>query len=391
MAIKNEYIKRPLLSPSFDINENPYYINLYTGILGYVDTKKRVTRPLFFLGMNERGYSQYIDTFRYNNKFYCLQGLSEKRPHIRVLDEIGGSRDIVLNDYPIADKMKKEAYFSSWIRIENYAFGLGYAYPAVVRLNLETEEVSYISESIAEIGAELKFSDGLGYFSSVQSFYKDGILYMPLSCINGVLKLDCNTLEEKIEFYDVDSVGFSCIVGMDDDRCLLTGAGKNPNWLYICDIRNQIVEASIRLQDAPNALSVKNMLVAGETVYLFPWTNWNEYNLDIWTFDTNTHEVNNTFLLGSHYCCEKKKWLFGYEIVYAGVKDENTFLYVTGKDLLWHEFNVKNGEYIEYAVVLDDKDEESEKITKEYYRSLSNNRLPIKEAELGLNDYLDIV
>ena len=389
MLVNNEFIKKIVLSPSFNADNNPYFINSYTGILGYVDIKKRIAYPIEFLGMHERGYCNYADVIESHGNLYCLQGLSEEKVHIRVINESNEKRDIVLKDIPIADDLKKEAKFSCWIRVNNYAFALGYAYPSIVRLNLETEEISYISRTLTEICDNMPLKSDMGFFTSVQYIIKDRTLYVPFLCINGVLKLNCDTLEGHIECLDVDSTGFSCIVEITNNKCLLTGAGDNPNWLYIWNIDNQIVEDKIRLQEAPNALSVKYMLKWDKKIYLFPWTNWNEYNLDIWEFNENKHSMNNTHLLESHYDCKVKEWLVGHEIIYACWKDEDTILYVTGKDLFWHEYNVANDEYIEYSVVFAEVDDRYNSFIKQYCDYISGERLQIKETLVGLRTFLN--
>ncbi len=386
-----ELLNRVYVSPSYNRNNNPWVVSVFDGMLGKIDADLKKEKLTKYVGILENGNGKYTDVIECNGKLYLLPDLAEENPHLLVVAE-GKEKKISLRKFDIPEEKRGLSCFLSGRCIGKFIFAFGSSYPAIVRIDTDSDSVEYIvgwTDEIKRFGAS---ASSIGYLDSVQQVLLGNELYVPFSCVRALVKIDIDTLKEEVIEVNVQSEGFSCIAEVDKSHFLLTGAGDNSDWLYIWNKEKQTVEKTVRLQGTPDELPVKYMLRSNSgEYYLFPWKNWSyQENLDIYRFNYQTGELHNTHLIENHRNKDGKAYLFGHEVVYACWKDENTLMYVTGKDLLWHEYNVDTKDYLEYEMSVDLSEDNVEGFVTAYYKDYAKNKKPIVESKMGLQGFMKV-
>ena len=378
------------LSSSYDSVNSPWTIDLFTGILNYIDiNNKKLIYSDFCGSIGE--YSRFLDVLQVNSDLFFLPYQADENIYIlkknlhtkeKIKIQLRGIKEEYLS--------RKETLFTAMHRVDNYIYYISGIYPAIVRLNVNTLDVDYIDDWKTEIDEKINGIANYMYFNTQQCAVNNNEIFLPFRFVSAVLKINAIELTTEVVNIETDSEGFSCICEFTGDTCLLTGAGKNANRLYIWDINTNQIINTFDLQDNTNALSVIKMLRSPSgDVYLFPWQNWDVCNLDIYCLNKKDHMLHNTQLIEKHII-KNAKPIWGDEIIYANWKEENLFQYVTGRDLVWHEYNIETGKYIEYELNLDKDDDKYKKLRMEYYKDVVNQKQPIKEGELQLEDFLQL-
>lgn len=387
--MKGDLNKSVVISASYDKKNNLWFVGLNSGLFGVVDDCKKQMRLIKYMGC-QNGISEYSDVINHNGEMLFINKRISSETAVSVINQDNEIKDICLKEYPIREALIGGGRFSCVKKISNYIFMFGSAYPAVVRLDLKTKNAEYVTDWVYELRQNCEESD-LGFFNCAQVELIDEYIYAPFGFVPAILKININTLQEEVIFIDAKSSGFSCIAKLEDDRFLLSGNGIDSDWLYLWNEESGKTERIIRLQDTPDITSVKYMLRDNRGgVYLFPWQNWTQVDLDIYYYDSQNQVLENTMLLEKHKNNSQLYYKCGHEIIYACWKNENVLLYITGKDLLWHEYNVETEEYIEYEMIFGCIDENNNKILKEYFKARSMNCDAISESEIDLNGFIEL-
>ena len=75
-----------------------------------------------------------------------------------------------------------EAKFWNIIQYQSEVYLLGYSYPAIIKINVESMEVTYISDWVETVEEYIEYGDICGYFSEGYVFVEDKVL-IPVGCI----------------------------------------------------------------------------------------------------------------------------------------------------------------------------------------------------------------
>ena len=384
----NNDLNKIYVSASYDENNNPWTIDTLTGILGRInkDTKSYIYASSICI--SESQYSDYHDVLEHNNRLFLLPKKFKSRPSISFLEMPEMSKkEICLADLTMRDNLKNNAIFTGMIPIGEYIYLIPNAYSSIVRIDTKDLSVTYIDKWKNEIDERIEKSSSLGYFCARQYVIKGDFLYVPFSIISAVLRINLITLEEEIININVKSQGFSCICKWDD--CfLLSGAGYNKDWLYLWNENSGNIEKEWKLQETSDKYPVLKMLVSERgDAFIFPWQNWSHLDIDIYRLDHRDLKLKKLNLLSNHGDFREKKYLYGDEIINAHWIDNNRFLFVTGKDYKWHEYNIDTCEHIEYDVLFDEMNVNADNILREYCRTMASYSKPMNE-DFGLKSFI---
>ncbi len=387
-AMRNVKWNEIFVSCSYNVKNNPWVVHLYTGILSKMDYKNHRFILKDFSGMQENG-SCFRDAMQIKDYVFLLPNRQENIPYIICAVNINNNEyvRIELREYSMEDSLRDEMLFAGFCQVDNYLFLIGCSYPAIVRLNIDTFDVDYIMGWRKDIDVRSDDANESVFFVSRQYVIKDNNLYIPFASVPAVLKINIETLQEEIINIDDDHGGYSCVCSLCEDKLLLAGAYEKRKWIYIWNESLGKIENKVYYQDVEAEFSVLNMLQADNgDVYIFPWQNRSDLDLDIYLLGKDEKELSCTNLLQP---CEERVWTD--EIVHASWKDNNTLLFVTGRDLLWHEYNTKTGEHSKYKVEIDETDENYASIMQQFYESLTYNRIPMFEKDMNLDEFVTII
>ncbi len=147
-----DYISRVYPSASLDIQKNPWYVDMKTGIYGKLNWDNKSIQNIGFVGLDAWGYSKYSDVICYSNRLYFISRWNDSSPIVLVKDTEGNSvKEIKLKRLPIRKQSKAEPFFSICFLEGDYIYSLACSYPAIVRIDARTLEVKYVNEWVQAV------------------------------------------------------------------------------------------------------------------------------------------------------------------------------------------------------------------------------------------------
>lgn len=108
---------------------------------------------------------------------------------------------------------------------KNYVYLLGYSYPAIIQLNIDTLETNYLTDWIDIIEPFIEKGDNLGYFKEGYSFYGTQI-YLPLGCCSGLMLFDLEDLKFKYIPVQGGTKGFGSLTDVDGTFYMTGRSGR---------------------------------------------------------------------------------------------------------------------------------------------------------------------
>ena len=373
-------------SISYGFGSNIWSIDKLTGIWGSIDIGNHIEKLYGACEINEKRMSEYIDVVCCNRKLFFVPGKMEI-PSVTVFDlENETQKKLELNKYIIRDARKDNFYFSMGVAYGKYVFMIADSYPAIIRIDSETDEIVYLRKTICRLD-ERNVGSLQGYFSVTQIELINHTLIVPCSMEKGVLKINLVTLEEGFVLFDtIRSEGLSAILNIDNELFWVACCGAEANWLYQINLSVNKVIQEVPLKNPPKEFPVKKMLVSSSgDIYIFPNDNWTPVPLDIYKLDSKTFELINLDILAKDFKSEPYIW--GNEIIYAGWKDKDTILFVTGRDMLWHEYNIQKKMVLDYEMSIDTKDSKYDYVIRNYLDNRRKMRIPEYENQIGIDKF----
>ena len=263
----------------------------------------------------------------------------------------------------------------------------GYSYPAILKLNVVTKEVKYLTGWVEKIEKRIaRATDSRGYFleGTVLGHYA----FIPCGCTNAVLKLNFLTDQAEVIDLDVSVDGFGGLA-FDGQDFWLVGRGGNSNCL-ICwnEEKHRLWEVVAGSCDEEyDGSTFWEPVCWNGAVYLFPLTDGDIYKAD---------KRNGNMEIS---VCEDFKYSdTGRQCqMLAGVMRPHLYgekiRFITCHDFIWHEYDLKSGTLQSREIRV----EFSEKLIHEKLLELFS--VPLTDAEwcayqddkLPLTVYLDCI
>lgn len=384
----NRLLTQTYVGPSFGADDL-WVLNPFTGAYGYVDKKTNTQIIMGKVGFAENGECLFNDVIYANKLLFFVPNAAF---YIEVRDISGEiiKRIPIKNTFDNKEILIKGGLFLSVFLHDNYVFLFGYDYPAIIRVHTKTLECNYYDEWLNCFGDRLSTRGDVGFFNVREMVVLEQELYVPFCGIPCVLKINLKNMNISYMELVIKSQGISCIQHIEDKTFALIGGGENADWLYIWDSEANVIEREVRLQESPNYFPVKRILKSknGE-LFLFPWQNHNNYYLDIYKYEISGKDVENTFILNDFYDeTDKREYLIGNEVIYADWEDDNTFVFLTGRDLLWHRYSLNTKEHTTYDISINQSNVLFEDVVRSYYDRCVSQKIPFKESVEGLKDFL---
>ena len=384
-----EYISRVYPSASFDIKNNPWYVDMKTGIYGNISPDFKSINKVGFVGLDAWGYAKYSEVIYHNNRLFFVSRWNDEGPKVLVKNVDGATEiEIELKRLPIRKQCKAEPFFSFCFLEGDYIYCLGSSYPAIVRIDTRDLNVEYAEEWVREVDLKINPSVILGYCAAYGVEEDEARMFIPCSAAAGIIVLNKDPLKTEFRPLDIASGGASYLCKCSEDIFLIGGCGTNGNRLYMWDIENNQMIQEYRLDDNPNLLPITKIIKSNQGFYVFPFQNRGCLESDIYYLDGKEGSLKKTGLLKKEIV---KNNYIDMEVVYASIVDGDVLIYVTGCDLCWHQYNINNGEKCDFLVAIDAKKAESREVVYSYLREITVNKTPMKEAVVGLEQFTSFI
>lgn len=390
----DQIFEKVVPSPSYDEKNNPWIINRRTSIWGRLEQGQNQEKLFGNAGLSEYGDAEYSDVIEYHGKLFFVPGSQIGCPVIRIYDcQTNNVDEVELRALPIRRIKRRDALFIKAIQTKGYIFFVGSSYPAIVRLNASTYEVDYISEWNSAVDVSEREDAVMGFFSGMQSVVKDDYIFLACSLTSGVLRIDVNTLEEKYYPIKSDAEGLFSLAEYDKECFLISCLGKNSNKVILWDYKNDVIKKNIALETEESIYPISYMLVSEKRdVYLFP--SGALYNgewplMDIYCMDGKSFELRPLKLVQNIISRERGEAILGSIVAYATWRTKDTIVFVSGIDGEWFEYNVEKNVCEKKDVRVENKDAVESRM--EYYGDLLKQGILVKENDLALPDFLDVL
>lgn len=272
-----------------------------------------------------------------------------------------------------------EARFWNIIRYHSDVYLLGYSYPAIVKINIETMKVTYITDWVKEVENYIEDGDSRGYFGDGYIIIGDSVL-IPLGCMNAVVELNLNACRTKIRRINTSMKGIGGLSSIDNENIWLVGRGSGVNKVACWNIKTDRIK-EYKVPDLEEGIfdPFYAPICTRKKVFFMPISAPSIYEIDI-----NSNRIEKSNILGREFE-DGAGVLWTWWKIMAPTVEEDWLKYMTCDDLGWHEYNVATGERREYYVHIEDGSGENQKYFDSVYsnyrvnqRLLSERKIPLK-------------
>lgn len=326
----------------------------------------------------------YCHTAKVGNCLFFSPGLARK---IAIYDLEGNSVSY-LPLKPVNGKCKedqREAKFWNIICHGTDVYLLGYSYPAIVKIDTRTMEITYITDWVEEVEMYVAEGDDGGYFSDGHVARGETVL-LPLGCMRGVLLLDFETDTTQLIKLDISMKGVGGISSADGENVWMVGKGDVTNRVICWNRQTGRIQESILENIEEHIIDPFYAPVCIDSkVILMPLSVLSAphiYEFDLFTGKVQERNMLERPFRDLAYSMFPQWWT-------TGVRLKGDWLsFMTCDDLAWHECNVKTGETRHYFVSLEE-DMDTEQYLEAFFAEMKETRQMISEKKMPLRYFMD--
>lgn len=276
------------------------------------------------------------------------------------------------------EKYNPEVKFNRIIVEEGAAYILGYSFPGIIKIKDGT--IKILDDWVREINDKIPAGDQRGY-TTEGYVRKDREIYIPSGCCNYVIVVNLDSDETTIREIPCCFEGIGGISYLPDGRAAIVGRGKGSNYIIFWNIEeNTCSECLISNEIIKAEFPFYSPVVYKEDLFLFPLLDCNSvYKISIKDLSIEKISLNLEIKPG-----ESPR----YPWITMGIFEEKGIVrFITGKDLMWHLFDLDTYELFDYEI-------KHEISGERYYQSIldrikENNEI-VNEAEVPLNMFLKL-
>lgn len=271
--------------------------------------------------------------------------------------------------------------FWNIFHVQSTVYILGWSYPAIIKINLDSMEINYITDWLDEIEESFSPEEAKAYFADGYVI-SDNLALIPIRCMNAVLELNLDTSHTKIRKLEVSIDGIAGISSSDGINIWMVGEKSKTNRVccwnrHANDIKEiflpDIDENTFSPFYAPICTDSKVILMPAEVSYMF------EINIQ-------TEEVKMRSVLEDQ-SKSKIAPLWPWWTIMAPRLQNHWLIFLTCADLCWHEYNVVTGESQSYFVYFEL--DEIENYFNAVYLEAKEKNLFIMEETMLLDYYIN--
>ncbi len=256
--------------------------------------------------------------------------------------------------------------FSAGIVVNNYVYILGGSFPGIIKLNVNTGEISEYYGWVDEIERFIPVNDAHYYFAD-GFVEKEGVILLFLSCCNAMLYINTKDDSMLIKHTDMDVDGFEGVTYADDRYWVIGRKNKNHFLLEVDFDGNCIRKKQIMRQSEEGLLGnlFLRPIVYGDTVMIIPVKGKHAYITDIFDKEVKSFDKMNEYL-GSNNRVD----------IFCIYRSGDNISFWSNADCRFHDMNLLTGEITDYQIFLDDEDYLTERIRKK----VNNHDLLLEEG-----------
>lgn len=221
-----------------------------------------------------------------------------------------------------------------------------HSYPAIIKYDVKTDQILYISDWIKKIDERISKGDTNGYMT--ESVILGDIVWSGCGCLPILYKMDLKS--EDITIYEIQTSldGFYGLM-FDGTDFWITGRGKNTNrvvrWNPDTELTREIIIDDSNWLDISD--SFWSPMDIGEKVLVFPIMASHVYEIDKITEQVLIKRQFDEFFFN------KREIVLNAHRVLRPYLNNQIIRFITGNDGVWHEYNWRTDEIYSYEVLID--------------------------------------
>lgn len=221
--------------------------------------------------------------------------------------------------------------FWTGIYYGSHVYCIGHFYPAIIKIDVQTMELQYIADWVAEIEKRTGIREELPYLT--EGIVQGDVALFPCCCANVILKLNLQTNQTEVLDVPVNIYGFNGICKVGDEYWLIS---RSSDEIVIWEPKKNCVEI-IELSPQKGGaeyVSFHRPIMAGEDIYLLPIHARHVYRIHI---SDRTIEVCDE--LDYIVRLERSEESISKDIVNAPALIDGCLFFITGADYIWHIYD----------------------------------------------------
>lgn len=213
---------------------------------------------------------------------------------------------------------------------------LGYSYPAILKYNIDTDNISYLDDWIDEVNKKIPENDMRGIFGRGFVHINLDVILLPFACSNGLLKLNMKTDETEIIWLQSGHNGIAGISSDVNNRIWMVGHGTNDDKVIIWEYNSNNYE----VKQIPDVRKEKlfpsfyQPIITENRVYFVPLKENHIYSIGI---NDENIEVDLFLEKMLNIADNTNEPLLKYYL--TGI-DRNMLSVIRSHDLSWHKINL---------------------------------------------------
>ena len=280
---------------------------------------------------------------------------------------------------------QREAKFWNIITYGMNVYLLGYSYPAIVKIEMKTMEMTYITDWVETLEKYIAQGDTRGYFSDGYVI-SDGVAILPVSSMSAVVELDLKADYTMIRKLDIPVDGIGSLSSTDGNTIWLTGRGHGANQVFCWNRQNGTIESILLTDEKDNVTDPFYAPICTESqIFFMPISATSSYEVN-----PDGEIIKRSEEMGIHSDGTRVALWSGC-VTMAPKLGKNCLIYLTGEDLKWHKYNVMTGEHFSYNVYIEEGVLETERLLEERYRNQEKEKLVFSELRMPLAYFLERV
>ncbi|HBA68296.1 MAG TPA: hypothetical protein DCZ40_02940 [Lachnospiraceae bacterium] len=265
-----------------------------------------------------------------------------------------------------------------------YVYMLGYTYPAIVKINVNTLEIIYIDKWAAEIAESPSKYISYGYFT-MGNVKRNRKILLPMGCICGLLELDLDTGETRIIRLAISMEGIGGVTNDGNGGIWIVGRGKSVSKVVRWDIqKNECREIGIQIDEENCLVPFYAPLCYESKIFLFPVYMNFAYEISMVDGKYKISRILKAAIKERDKHNHLPMCTFSPRLLNGKIE------FATGRDRMWHVYHLESGNIDDFHIVDDEGIEEC--VDESIRRAFGNSsKSVVAEGLYHLENYIDYV
>lgn len=272
--------------------------------------------------------------------------------------------------------------FWNIIRHGTNVYLLGYSYPAIVKINMDSMETTYITDWVDEIDKNIKSGNNNGYFGDGYVMI-DNLVFIPVGCVNAVLELNLDTDDVKLRILDISVNGIGGLSSADGKNLWIVGKCSKTDRAYCWNRQTENITEYFLSDEEENKFdSFYAPVCTASKVFFIPMSASHIHEFDLDTKKMKKHKILDKILE------DKENPLWPSWKVMCPKLCQNHLIFISSAELDWYDYDILNEKIQKYHIYIYEKANEIKRYFDDVYFNTINKNIKCSEIEIPFEYFM---